>query len=68
MLTKIVNLYLTKIVKNYIEQKLLDYAMEFIKYNFTHKPSDIWVLLMCVVPNQDNISLNYNPLFQGKTL
>ena len=45
MLTKIVNLYLTKIVKNYIEQKWLDYAMEFIKYNFTHKPSSIWVLL-----------------------
>ena len=67
MLTKIVNLYLTKTVKNDIKQKLLYYAIEFIKYNFTHKPSGIWVLLMCVVPIQDNIYLNYNLLFQGKT-
>ena len=56
-LTNVVKLSLTRIVK----------LVKFIKHNFTHKPLGIWVLLMWVVPIQDNVSLNYNPLFQGKT-
>ena len=54
-LANIVNLCLTTIVK-------------FVKHNFTHRPFGVWDLLMWVVPIQDNVSLNHNPLFQGKTL
>ena len=56
-LTNVVNLCLTTIVK----------LVKFVKHNFTRRPSGIWVLLMWVVPIQDKVSLNYNPLFQGKT-
>ena len=37
------------------------YIVKSIKHNFTHK--HFVVLFMWVVPIQDNISLNYNPLF-----
>ena len=57
-LTNVVNLCLTTIV-NWVK---------FVKHNFTHRPFGVWVLLMWVVPIQNNVSLNYNPLFQGKTL
>ena len=62
-LITIVNLCLTSIVK-----LCLTIIVKFIKHNFTHTPFGIWVLLMWVVPIQDNISLNYNLLFQGMTL
>ena len=62
-LTTIVNLCLTNIVN-----LCLTTIVKFIKHNFTHRPFGVWVLLIWVVPIQDNISLNYNPLFQGKTL
>ena len=59
----IVNLYLTTIVK-----LCVTIIVKFVKHNFTHRPFGVWVLLMWVVPIQDNVFLNYNPLFQGKTL
>ena len=62
-LTNVVNLCLTPIVK-----LCLTTIVKFVKHNFTHRPFDVRVLLMWVVPIQDNISLNYNLLFQGKTL
>ena len=62
-LTNVVNLCLTTIVK-----LCLTTIVKFVKHNFTHKPFGVWVLLMWVVHIQDNVSLNYNPLFQGKTL
>ena len=39
------------------------YIVKSIKHNFTHK--HFVVLFMWVVPIQDNVSLNYNPLFRG---
>ena len=62
-LTNIVNLCLTTIVK-----LCLKTIVKFVKHNFTHRPFGVWFLLMWVVPIQNNISLNYKPLFQGKTL
>ena len=62
-LTNIVNLCLTNVVN-----LCLTIIVKFVKHNFTHMLFGVWVLLMWVVPIQDNISLNYNPLFQGKTL
>ena len=62
-LTNIVNLCLTNVVN-----LCLTTIVKFAKHNFTHRPFGVWVLLMWVVPIQDNISLNYNPSFQGKTL
>ena len=44
------------------------YLVNFIKHNFTYMPFGEWVLLMCVMLIQDNISLNYNSLLQRKTL
>ena len=81
MLTKIVNQCLTIIVKcltNIVNLCLTNFVklclttivklVKFVKHNFTHRLFGVWVLLMWVVLIQDNVSLNYNPLFQGKTL
>ena len=65
-LTKVVNLCLTNVVNLYLTT--IVELVKFIKHNFTHRPFGVWVLLMWVVLIQDNVSLNYNPLFQGKTL
>ena len=70
-LTNIVNLCLTNVVNlclTNIVNLCLTTIVKFVKHNFTHRSFGVWVLLMWVVPIQDNISLNYNPLFQGKTL
>ena len=68
-LTIIVRLCLTNVVKlclTNIVQLCLTNIVEFVKHNFTHRSFGLWVLLMWVVPI--HVSLNYNPLFQGKTL
>ena len=65
-LTNIVNLCLTNIVKLCLTNIVK--LVKFVKHNFTHRPFGVWVLLIWVVPIQDYVSLNYNPLFQGKTL
>ena len=44
------------------------YALKFVNHNFTHRPLGIWILLKWVMPIQDNIALNYNSLFQEKTI
>ena len=73
-LTIIVNLCLTNVVKlclkNIVKLCLTNIVklVKFIKHNFTHRPFGVWVFLMWVVPIQNNVSLNYNSLFQGKTL
>ena len=72
-LTNIVNLCLTNVVKlclkNSVKLCLTNIVklVKFVKHNFTYRPFGVWVLLMWVVPIQNNVSLNYNPLFQGKT-
>ena len=80
VLTKIVNQYLTIIVSlcltNIVNLCLIVKLcltnivklVKFVKHNFTHRPFGVWVLLIWVVPIQENVSFNYNPLFQGKTL
>ena len=68
-LTSVVNLCLTNVVKlclTNIVKLCLTNIVEFVKHNFTHRSFGLWVLLMWVVPI--HVSLNYNPLFQGKTL
>ena len=44
------------------------YLVKSIEHNFTHRHLGIWVLLIQVVLIQNNVSLNYNFLFQEKTL
>ena len=65
-LTRIVKLYLTNIAKLCLTRIVK--LVKFIKHNFTHRPFGVWVLLLWIVHIQDNVSLNYNLLFQGKTL
>ena len=70
-LTNVVNLYLTNVVNLCLINVVnlcLTTIVKFVKHNFTYRPFGVWVLLMWVVSIQDNVSLNYNPLFQGKTL
>ena len=73
-LTNIVNLCLTNVVNlcltNFVKLCLTTIVklVKFVKHNFTHRLFGVWVLLMWVMLIQDNVSLNYNPLYQGKTL